>query len=75
MAVTDRKGDPTKQPPECESRFTPHAEPRPHGAVGKGEWSRCPNLRETSSPTDMDGETYDCDICGKYYRLYYDEMA
>lgn len=34
----------------------------------------CPYLRETSSNTDMDGETYDCARCGKHYRLYYDEM-
>lgn len=71
----DRKGDPAKQPPECEPRFTPHPEPRPAGAVGQGGWSQCPNLRETSSNTDMDGETYHCDVCGKHYRLYYEEMA
>ncbi len=35
---------------------------------------RCPRLKETSSPTDMDGETYECDHCGQRYRLYYDDM-
>ncbi len=32
------------------------------------------NLKETSSNYDMDGETYECKICGEYYRLYYDDM-
>lgn len=70
-----REGDKSKQPPECEPRFTPHPEPRPAWDRSEGTWSQCPNLRETSSNTDMDGETYSCDVCGKYYRLYYDEMA
>lgn len=34
----------------------------------------CPYLRETSSNTDMEGETYNCARCGKRYRLHYDEM-
>lgn len=68
--MSDRKGDPAKQPPDCEPRFTPSARnPR------IGVWSQCPNLRETSSNTDMDGETYHCDVCGKHYRLYYEEMS
>lgn len=57
--MADRKGDPAKQGPECEMR-----------SLG-----RCRNLRETSSKTDMDGETYHCDVCGEHYRLYYEDMA
>ena len=34
----------------------------------------CPNLKETSALSDMDGETYECKVCGIYFRLYYDEM-
>ncbi len=30
---------------------------------------------ETSSPTDMEGETYRCTKCGDRYRLYYEDMA
>ena len=30
---------------------------------------------ETSSPYDMDGETYTCKKCGHRYRLYYEDMA
>lgn len=55
----DRKGDHQKQPPEC----------REHGA------GACLNLIETSSPSDFDGETYDCKVCGEHYRLYYEDMA
>ena len=56
--MADRKGDPAKQPPECKMRET----------------SRCKHLRETSHKFDMSGETYDCDVCGEHFRLYYDEM-
>lgn len=38
------------------------------------EDSSCPNLKETSSYTDMDGETYECSVCGLRYRLYYEDM-
>lgn len=69
----DRKGDKTKQPPECEPRFTPHPEPRPKFAVGQGTWSQCPNLKETYA--GMDGERYSCDVCGESYFLDYDEMC
>lgn len=57
--MADRKGDPAKQPPECKMRDN----------------GRCLHLRETSSNTDMDGETYHCDVCGEHYRLYYEDMA
>ena len=33
---------------------------------------KCPNHKETYS--DMDGETYRCDVCGEYTKLYYDDM-
>jgi hypothetical protein len=70
--MSDRKGDPTKQPPECKPRFTPHPIPIPPGAWGEGTWSQCPNLRETGG--GMDGEQYDCNVCGKSYFLDYEEM-
>ena len=55
------KGDKSKQPAGCNSDL----------------FSRnpCKNLRETSSNTDMSGESYSCDVCGVYFRLYYDEMS
>lgn len=31
--------------------------------------------KEVSSPTDMEGETYECQKCGDRYRLYYEDMA
>jgi hypothetical protein len=36
----------------------------------------CPHMKEVSSPTDMNGETYKCQKagCTRRYRLYYDEM-
>jgi len=33
------------------------------------------NYIETSSPYDMDGETYACSKCGDRYRLYYEDMT
>lgn len=56
--MSDRTGDKSKQPEEC------------HESSG----GSCPFLRETSSPRDMDGETYDCEMCGLHYRLYYEDM-
>lgn len=56
--MADRKGDKTKQPPEC--------------TVDKD--ARCPNLHEVSRPGDMEGETYECKVCGERYRLDYEEM-
>lgn len=57
--MSERKGDPARQPEAC----------RAHGVA------RCPNLQETSGPTDFGGETYDCPVCGEHYRLYYEDMA
>lgn len=58
--MADRRGDPTKQPEICKRLISK---------------TSCPNMRETSSNTDMDGETYDCPVCGEYFRLYYEDMA
>ena len=57
--MPDRKGDPDKKPDYCKN---------------KGLNERCRNLKEVSDKYDMDGETYDCAVCGEHYRLYYDEM-
>lgn len=54
--MSDRKGDPGKQPEGCKDPLA------------------CPNLIETSSATDFEGETYDCKVCGEHYRLYYEDM-
>ena len=54
--MSDRKGDPEKQPEGCKGSLA------------------CPNLIETSSATDFEGETYDCKVCGEHYRLYYEDM-
>lgn len=63
-------GDKAKQPPEClKDVFTPDAPGSHHG-----KWGRCPHLKEVSSSSDMEGETYDCSVCGEHYRLYYDDM-
>lgn len=34
--------------------------------------ARCPHLKETGG--GMDGERYDCVVCGKHYFLDYDDM-
>lgn len=61
------KGDKSKQPPYCESRFTPsQRDPR------LGVWSRCPNLKEDGG--GMAGERWSCAVCGESYFLDYDEM-
>lgn len=75
--MSDRPGDKSKQPPECEPRFIPWGpeNPKPNGEWGQGRWTKCPNLKDTSSPSDMNGETYDCAVCGQHYRLYYEDMA
>lgn len=57
--MTDRKGDPTKQPPNCKPKlFTRNP---------------CQNMKERVL-TDMNGETYRCDVCGESFYLDYDEM-
>jgi len=58
--MTDRKGDPAKQPPEC--------------GVGRGgNSSSCPHLKEIN-PLNPDGETYECEVCGERFELYYEDM-
>lgn len=61
-------GDPTKQPANCKPVFTPI----PNHPQGLGNWSQCPNLKETGG--GMDGERWTCAVCGKSYWLDYDEM-
>lgn len=57
--MADIEGDMSKQPPECNSM--------------KGQPTDCPNLIETN-PTDMSGERYRCDVCGRSFYLDYEEM-
>lgn len=57
--MSDRRGDDTKRVPGCT----------------EANCGGCEHLKETSSPTDFDGETYDCAICGEHYRLHYEDMA
>jgi len=59
--MADRKGDEAKRPVECGRR--------------EGLYGVCQHLKETSSNSDMDGETYDCAVCGEHYRLHYEDMA
>jgi hypothetical protein len=66
--MADYDGDPTKQPSECKPVFTP-SHHNPHF----GTWSQCPNLYENGG--GMESERYKCDVCGKYYTLYYEDMA
>lgn len=54
----DRKGDATKKPAECRDR--------------KDSVLRCPNIKEVGG--GMDGEQYDCSVCGERVYLDYDEM-
>jgi hypothetical protein len=70
----ERNGDPAKQPPECKPVFTPFSAEFPKSIwdVGYGKWSTCPNLYESGG--DMETEVYNCDVCGKYYTLYYEDM-
>lgn len=58
--MADRKGIPALQPELCQKLISK---------------TSCPNMRETSSNTDMDGETYHCEVCGEHFRLYYEDMA
>lgn len=68
--MSDREADKSKRPPECQKDvFTP-SEPGSH----RGQWGGCPHVHETSSNSDMEGETYDCAVCGLHYRLYYEDM-
>lgn len=69
-----REGDPSKQPPECKSVFIPWSDenPKPKFGIGDGVWTKCPNIQSVSE--DWESETYACDVCGKRYTLYDDEM-
>lgn len=57
--MSHRSGDSEKQPPECR-------------ALGRFK-HKCPNLKERDD-TRMDGETYDCAVCGEHMFLDYEEM-
>lgn len=61
--MADQKGDPSKQPAECGLRD------------GDRAFGACRNLKEISGASDMNGETYHCDVCGEHFRLYYEDMA
>lgn len=68
--MSDRDGDPKKRPPEC--REGDIISRHPDGL--RCTWGTCLHLKETSPSSNMDGETYDCQVCGRHYRLYYDDM-
>ena len=77
--MADHPGDKSKQPPECEPRFTPFPPGHPQfwdpfgtGMSRMGTWSQCPNLKEVGG--GMDGEWWQCDVCGKRYYLDYEDM-
>jgi hypothetical protein len=77
--MADYPGDPTKQPPECKDVFTPFSDSFPRdpmvdGPFGSGRWSKCPNLKERDD-TSMEAETWECSVCGKSYKLHYEDMA
>lgn len=73
--MADHKGDPAKRTEDCKiDIFTPD-ENGPKDIFGKprmGTWGRCPNLKETGG--GMDGERWECTVCGESYYLDYDEM-
>jgi len=56
--MSNRKGDKSKQPPNC----------RPE------DWSAnpCPNMKEVGG--GFEGEQYRCLVCGEAFYLDYDEM-
>lgn len=45
---------------------------KPPECLERGE-RLCPHLKELD-PENMSGETYSCEVCGRYYYLDYDEM-
>lgn len=69
--------DKSKQPPECESIFKPFSEERPKNIWDSpnavGYWTKCPHIK--MSHQGFDSESYDCDVCGERYTLYYEDMA
>lgn len=75
--MADYDGDPSKQPLECKSVFKPFSDERPFNILSDspnaaGYWTKCSNIYESGG--DFDTERYSCDVCGKYYTLYYDDM-
>lgn len=40
----------------------------------KGWLTECPNMKSKEGDTDMECERYECKVCGRRERLYYDEM-
>jgi hypothetical protein len=40
---------------------------------GVREWN-CPNMRSKPGDLDMEYEHYECLVCGRSYKLYYEEM-
>lgn len=64
--MADCKGDDSKRPIECGRHpMYDDENPRPPRS--------CPHLKEMD-PNNMDGETYDCKVCGEHFYLDYDEM-
>ena len=39
----------------------------------RGAGPLCPHLREIGG--GFEGEFYECDVCGEYYKLWYEDMA
>lgn len=68
--MSDHPGDKSKRPIECREGEIIGRGPGPNQAT----WGSCSNLKEVSSNSDMDGETYDCTVCGRHYRLHYEDM-
>lgn len=69
--LMNTEGDRSKRPTECREGEIISRGPGPNQVM----WGSCPHLKEVSSSADMDGETYDCAVCGRHYRLYYEDMA
>lgn len=70
--MADFKGVWEKRTAECQQKdgtFSPDPD-RPGFVIAY----HCPNLKEVSRPTDMEGETYECELCGERYRLWYEDM-
>lgn len=57
--MSDRNGDKSKQPPECEINS-------PKAGIN------CPHIKETGG--GMRGERYECERCGERFFLDYDDM-
>lgn len=36
--------------------------------------ARCPNMKGRENDYSMDYEHYECKVCGRFYKLDYDEM-